>query len=162
MSVGAEFSTFNADWGCASASPFSCWSDHLTGVGGFVDVNHVLWRIGVEGEARWLHWGGPGAGLVQSNYLLGPRYPLLRHCTPLCIYAKGLVGESWMTVPVGYGSRRYFTLAPGATVEYRIKRKLIVRGEYEYQFWPQFSGITGLPNNGLTPNGLSFGVGYRL
>jgi hypothetical protein len=131
-------------------------------VGGFVDANHVLWRIGVEGEVRWLHWGGPGGGLVQSNYLIGPRYPLLRHCTTLCVYAKGLLGESSMTIPGGYGSRRYFTLAPGATVEYRIRKRLIVRGEYEYQVWPQFSGIVGLPNNGLTPNGLSFGFGYRL
>src|ERR1700688_1369378 len=101
LTVGAEYSNFNPDWGCTSASAFSCWSNHLSGVGGFVDANHVLWRIGVEGEVRWLHWGGPGGGLVQSNYLIGPRYPLFRHCAPLCFYAKGLVGESWMTVPVG-------------------------------------------------------------
>jgi hypothetical protein len=159
--VGAEFSTFNPDWGCSNASVFTCWGNQVVGVGAFVDANHVLWRIGAEGEARWLHWGGPGGGLVQSNYLIGPRYPLIYH-PKLALYAKGLVGESWMTIPLGYGSNRYFTLAPGITVEYRVTRKLIVRGEYEYQFWPQFSGISGLPNNGLTPNGLSFGVGYRL
>jgi hypothetical protein len=47
-------------------------------------------------------------------------------------------------------------------LEYGITKKLVVRGDYEYQWWPSFSGIAGLPNNGLTPNGLSLGVKYRL
>src|ERR1700738_1549533 len=60
LTVGAEVSTFNSDWGCQSASAFSCWSKHLTGMTALVDANHVYRRFGVEGEARWLHWGGPG------------------------------------------------------------------------------------------------------
>src|ERR1700739_4537477 len=57
--VGAEFSTFNPDWGCIDASAFTCWNRHLLGVAALVDANRVVWKLGVEGEARWLHWGGP-------------------------------------------------------------------------------------------------------
>ncbi len=159
--VGGEFSTFNPDWGCQSASAFTCWNNHLVGLGAFVDANHVVWKLGVEGEARWLHWGGPGQGLVESSYLVGPRYPLYK-IQNLTLYAKGLIGEGRITRPLNLGSGSYFALAPGATVEYRIKWNLVVRGEYEYQVWPQFQGLPGEPVKGLTPNGLSFGFGYRL
>jgi hypothetical protein len=115
----------------------------------------------VEAEARWLRWGGPGNGLIQSNYLLGPRYRLFRF-DKLSVYGKGLVGESWMTIPGGYGSHRYFTLVPGPTAEYDLTKRLSVRVDYEYQIWPQFSGISTLPNHRLTPNGLSFGATYKI
>jgi len=158
--AGAEMSTFNPDWGCVSASGFSCWDRHLLGVGALVDANHVFLRFGVEGEARWLHWGGPGGGLVQSNYLVGPRYPVLQK--KLSAYAKCPVGVSRMTFPHGIGNGSYFSLAPGGTAEFAITRKVVVRADYEYQIWPLFSGVGGLPHRGLTPNGLSFGFTYRL
>jgi opacity protein-like surface antigen len=159
--VGAEFSTFNPDWGCVSASAFSCWDRHLSGVAAVVDANHVAWKLGVEGEARWLHWGGPGLGLVESSYMAGPRYPLYK-IQNLTLYAKGLVGEGRITRPTNLGTGSYFALAPGGTAEYSIKWKVVVRAEYEYQFWPSFQGLPGQPANGLTPNGFSFGVSYRL
>lgn len=159
--VGGEFSTFNPDWGCHNASAFTCWDSHLVGLGAVVDANHVLWKLGVEGEARWLHWGGPAGGLQESSYLAGPRYPLYR-IQNLTMYAKGLVGEARITRPSNLGTGSYFALAPGGTLEYRIKWNWAVRAEYEYQFWPQFQGLPGEPVKGLTPNGLSFGVGYRL
>ena len=161
LSAGGEVSSFNPDWGCLSSSPFACWSRHLIGIAVVVDADHIYRRFGVEGEARWLHWGGPPGGLVQSNYLIGPRYPLFRRGN-LALDAKALVGGSWTTLTFNVGRGSYFTLAPGATVEYGIGKKLVVRGDYEYQIWPSFSGITGLPNHGLTPNGFSVGMKYRL
>jgi len=160
--AGGEISTFNSDWGCVNASVFTCWDRHLTGIAVVADANHFLIsRLGVEAEARWLHWGGPGNGLVQSNYLLGPRYRLFRF-DKLSVYGKGLVGESWMTIPGGYGSRRYFTYAIGPTAEYDVSKRLTVRADYEYQIWPQFAGISTLPNHQLTPNGLSFGATFKV
>lgn len=161
VSVGAEGSNFNPDWGCVSSSEFSCWSNHLWGLAAIVDVDRIKGKFGAEGEARWLHWGGPSGGLVDSNYLIGPRYPLFRRHS-FVGYAKVLLGGSWTTLPNGVGSGSYFTIAPGGTVEYGITKKLVVRGDYEFQDWPSFSGIPGLPNNGLTPNGFSVGVKYRL
>ena len=159
--VGGEFSTFNPDWGCSNASAFTCWNSHLLGLGVVVDANSVVWKLGVEGEGRWLHWGGPPGDLKESSYLVGPRYPLYR-VQNLTLYAKGLVGEGRITRPQNLGTGSYFVLAPGATVEYRIKWNVMVRGGYEYQIWPQFQGLPGQPVNGLTPNGLSFGFSYRL
>lgn len=159
--VGGEFSTFNPDWGCENASAFRCWNGHLAGVGALADVNHVWRGMGVEGEGRWLHWAGPGNGLVESSYLAGPRYPLFQRPN-FAFYAKGLVGLGRITRPFNLGQGSYFALAPGGTVEYGITRNIVVRGEYEFQFWPNFQGLPGLPAHGLTPNGLSFGFGYRL
>jgi hypothetical protein len=160
--VGGGISTFNPDWGCVNASVFTCWDRHLTGITAIADANHVvLSRLGVEAEARWLHWGGPGNGLVQSNYLVGPRYRLLR-VDRFSAYGKGLLGESWMTIPGGYGSRRYFTFSLGPTAEYKVSKRLSVRADYEYEIWPQFAGISTLPNHKLTPNGFTFGATYKI
>lgn len=161
LEVGGQVSTFNPDWGCVSASPFSCWNHQLFGLGVVVDANHLVYKFGAEGEARWLHWRGPGQQLVQTNYLIGPRYPVLRH-GKTSLYAKALFGGSWSTFDQGLVTGSYFTIAPGATVEYHLTRRLIARGDYEYQMWPAFSGVPTLPNNGLTPNGFSAGVSYQL
>ncbi len=162
LSVGAEGSNFNSDWGCLSASEFSCWNNHLWGIAVVFDADHIVTgKLGAEGEARWFRWGGPSGKMTISNYLIGPRYQLYRR-GGLSAYVKLPLGGSWTTLPFGVGSGSYFTLAPGGTVEYRITKKLVVRGDYEYQDWPSFSGIPGLPNHGLTPNGLSAGVKYRL
>ncbi len=161
VSVGGEVSTFNPDWGCVNRSPLACWNHQLLGIGGFVDADHVIGKFGAEGEARWLHWRGPGGGLVQSNYLLGPRYQLFRR-GDLSFSAKALMGGSWMTLPNDLGHGSYFTMAPGGTLEYRLTKRLTLRGDYEYQLWPRFSGISTLPSNGLTPNGFSVGLSYRL
>ncbi len=160
VSVGAELSTFNPDWGCTRSSPFACWSTHLFGVGVVADVNHLVGRVGVEGEARWLHWEGPPDKLSQSNYLAGPRYRIYG-IGKVSFHLKFLVGASHMS-STSFGTGTYFTLAPGATVEYRLKRRLTARVGYEYQAWPTFSGKPNIPNNGLTPNGFTAGVSYRL
>lgn len=161
VALGGEVSTFNPDWGCSNDAPILCWNHQLLGLGALIDVNHVVGHFGAEGEARWLRWRGPGEGTVQSNYLLGPRYHLYEK-RRFSLYAKILAGGSWMTFPKNVARSSYFTLAPGATVEYRFTAKLSARGDYEYQFWPSFSGLPGLGNQGLSPNGFSFGVSYRL
>lgn len=161
LSVGAEFSTFNSDWGCNSSAPFACWSTHLLGLGVVADANHIVGRFGVEGEARWLRWGGDGGdNLSQSNYLIGPRYRLYR-LGRVTFLLKFPLGVSHMS-STSFGVGNYFTLAPGATAEYRLKKRMTVRAGYEYQIWPSFSGKPNLPNNGLTPNGFSIGASYRL
>jgi hypothetical protein len=169
ISAGAEMSGFNPDWGCPSSSPF-CASD-LVGPAAFFDFD-MHGKYGLEGEARWLHWHGVG-GEVESNYLVGPRYRLFRYGR-LSGWFKLVVGGGWITT-INYpaaGSLKgsYFVYAPGGTVNYRLTHRLIVRADYEWQFWPSFSGpptyntTTGevvQNNSGLTPNGFSVGIAYR-
>jgi hypothetical protein len=169
ISAGGEMSAFNPDWGCPSSSPF-CASE-LIGPTAFFDFD-LHGKYGLEGEARWLHWHGTG-GEVESNYLVGPRYRLFRYGR-LSGWFKLVVGGGLITTidypAAGSLKGSYFVYAPGGTLNYRLTHRLIVRGDYEWQFWPSFAGpptyntTTGevvQNNSGLTPNGFSLGIAYR-
>jgi hypothetical protein len=50
-------------------------------------------------------------------------------------------------------------------VEYRLARRWTVRADYEYQIWPSAPGAEITypnPSHGMTPNGFSGGIAYRL
>jgi hypothetical protein len=163
--VGGEFSTFNPDYGCASAGPFSC-SNNLLGIGTFGDLNHlILPRLGAEAEARFLHWSGP-SGVSENTYLSGPRYTLWRFRGILDLEAKVLLGMGHINLPHhDQGEGNHFAYAPGATAHFRVSRRWAVRVGYEYQIWPGFEGVaTSFTSGtgGITPNGLSFGVCYEV
>lgn len=158
--VGASISSFNPDYGCLSASPFKC-NHQLIGIGPFVDTNPLLFhRVGLEGEARFMKWHGP-VGLTESSYLVGPRISLLQKGR-FSANIKVLVGIGNIATPnSGKDSGNYFVFAPGASLDYRLNRRFGIRGEYEYQQWPNFrSVITG--HSGLTPNGFSVGISYKV
>lgn len=167
--AGGEVSSFNPDYSCSSSIPFNC-QNQLVGPGAFFDLN-VTPKWGVEGEARWLHWNGYG-GEIESNYLGGGRYRAYRFHR-LDAWVKMLVGAGLITTPyfpvAGSLKGSYFAYAPGGTLQFRLTDRISLRGDYEYQFWPSFSGpptysSTGAlvqHNNGLTPNGFSLGVTYR-
>src|SRR5579883_1219595 len=64
LSAGAEFSSFDPDWG----------TQRVEGITALFDLDHLfLNRLGVEGEARWLHFNN-SQKISQNHYLLGPRY----------------------------------------------------------------------------------------
>ena len=46
------------------------------------------------------------------------------------------------------------------TFGYRLSPRFLVRADYEYQMWPGYVGVKG--QHGLTPNGFTVGVSYRL
>ncbi len=170
LSAGVEFSTFNPDWGCVNIAPLGC-ANQLYGPTAVFNFD-LHQKYGVEAEARWLHWHGNG-GEVESNYLIGPRYRLYR-MQRFTLWGKLGIGGGWITTPnypaAGSLKGSYFAYAPGATLAYRLNRKIGLRVDYEYQLWPSFAGppsynpTTGKVEqhtSGLTPNGLSFGVVYR-
>jgi len=162
--VGASISTFNPDYGCTDASPFSCWDHHLLGIGPYVDTNYFLWdRIGLEGEARLLLFHGPDT-LIQNSYLGGPRMRVFRS-RELNLNAKLLLGWGTLDVPApAIGGGGYFVYAPGLAIDYRVTKHVAARVEYEYQFWPGYPCYKcgGGGHGGLTPNGFSFGVSYAV
>ena len=154
LSAGAEYSNFQPDWG----------PNRVEGIAAFADLDRIfLHNLGAEGEARWLHWGGH-AGETEAMYLLGPRYRLIRF-HGLSGYAKFLMGGGFITYPGNIGSGSYFAYAPGGSAEHRLARRWILRGDYEYQIWPAAPGIAFTfpkPSNGLTPNGFSVGVAFKI
>ncbi len=168
--AGGEISSFNPDYSCSTNVPFGCKSQ-LFGPAALFDLN-VTPKWGAEGEARWLHWGGPN-GQIESNYLGGGRYRLA-HFSRLNFWGKMLLGAGLVTTPnypaAGTVKGSYFALAPGGTIDVRITPRISLRGDYEYQLWPSFTGpptydaSTGTlvqHNHGLTPNGFSLGVTYK-
>jgi opacity protein-like surface antigen len=168
--IGGEYSSFNPDYGCSNNSPFGCSDGLLQGAGVFGDLNlRPTW--GAEAEARWLKWNTVG-GEKQSSYVIGPRYEFLRY-SRLSIWAKILLGGGWITTPYYPHSGlkgSYFMYTPGATVSYSLDSHFDLRADYEYQFWPSFvgpptqnpdGGVT-LHNHGLTPDGFSIGLAYRI
>ena len=151
--VGGEFASFNPDYSTQS---------RLLGAGADVDYN-LTRKIGVIGEARWLHWNGQESQ-TQSDYLAGGQYSFLRFHR-FTFNAKFLVGGVWIKYPVqatGGSTGSYFAYAPGVSADYRLTRHFAVFGAYEYQILPSAPGFAGQPSNGLTPNGFSVGIKYRL
>lgn len=159
--IGASVSTFNPDYGCANGSPFSCGGSQIIGAGTYLDTNFfLLGKIGLEGEVRFMLWNGPNT-LTENSYLGGLRVRLFHH-GDLNFVGKFLVGEGQLDVPgheIGNGS--YFAFAPGAAIDYRLTRHVSARVEYEYQRWPSYPAFRG-GGGGLTPNGFSFGVSYKI
>lgn len=162
--AGAEFSDFNPDYGCANNFPFACSHD-LLGVGAVAEY-HALSRVSLDGEVRWLPWNGPG-GETESTYLAGPGFQL-RSWSNLSLEANILFGGAKISVPSGSGIN--FAYAPGVDLSYTYAEHWKWFVAYQYQFWPSFttapsvssSGQTVEHNHGLTPNGFSAGIQYRL
>lgn len=162
LSAGGEFSTFNPDYTCSSSIPFDC-SPQALGPTAFFNLN-LRPRWGADGEARWLNWKQQ-EGQLESTYLAGPRFRLVRY-DRVSAWAKILLGGGWITTAhypqPGSLKGSYFVYAPGATLEYHLKSRLSLRADYEFQEWPSF--VAGVPghDHGLTPNGMSFGVAYNI
>jgi hypothetical protein len=148
--VGGEVSSFNPDFDPAT---------RIVGPGVFFDFN-VTRKIGVEGEARWLHYNGTD-GQTQGDYFGGVKYRVYRF-HKFSFNAKFLLGGVWIHYPLDIGEGSYFAYVPGGIVDYRLSRHLSVRGDYEYQILPSAPGFPGQPNQGINPNGASIGVAWRL
>ncbi len=150
--VGTEFSNMSASFPYQSGQ-------RLGGVGAFIDFdpNHYL---GLEGDARWLKFGG-FEGSTETSYLVGPKAFFLqrRRFRP---YGKLLIGAGKIHYPFAIGDATYFALAPGAGTEYRLSHRWRLRVEYEYQMWLSSPGYANEPNHELTPNGFQIGVMYGI
>jgi opacity protein-like surface antigen len=164
LSAGVEYSNFNPDYGCSSNAVFHCGNSQgglLNGLGAFVDFN-VRPKWGAEGEVRWLKFGGLG-GESETNYLVGGRYRMADF-GKFELWGKFLLGDGTFDGPKSTGlSESHLAYVPGATLEYRLSRRLSLRVDYEYQFLPSFGQTTstGKHDNGLTPNGVSLGVTWH-
>ncbi len=93
--LGGEFGSFNSDFDTVT---------RIVGPGVDVDFN-LTPKIGVIGEARWLHWNGHDSQ-TQSDYLAGGKYAFFRFHR-FTFNAKFLVGGVWMKYPVNSDRRLY-------------------------------------------------------
>lgn len=150
--VGAEYSNVRASF------PYQS-SQRLEGVGVFAEFR-LNGRIGLEGDARFLHFGG-FEGSTESSYLAGPKAYFFAK-GKFQPYGKFLVGAGRIHYPFAIGDASYFAMAPGGGTDYRLGRRWMLRAEYEYQIWPESPGYANEPKHRLTPNGFHVGVAYRI
>ncbi|HEY0759181.1 MAG TPA: outer membrane beta-barrel protein [Acidisarcina sp.] len=152
--AGGYYSNFNSDF----KEPTIAKTPRLSGAGVFVDWN-VFGKLGVEGEARFLRFNQTN-DFHSDHYLVGPRYSIRRgNYRP---YVKLLLGAGELNFPYSLAHGGYFDLAAGGGLDYRLSRRFGLRGDYEYQFWPTAPGLPGAPSHGLSPNGFSAGISYRI
>jgi opacity protein-like surface antigen len=150
--VGGEYSNMRASF------PYQS-SQRLEGFGVFADFK-LRRFLGFEGDARFLHDGG-FEGSTESTYLVGPKTYFLSRGN-LRPYARFLVGDARIHYPFDIGDASYFALAPAAGAGYKLGRRWMIRGEYEYQLWLNSPGFANQPRHELTPNGFHVGVAYRV
>jgi len=150
--AGAEYTNIHAGFPYESAQ-------RLWGIGGFADY-HITAHIGAEGEARFLRFHSY-YGETEDNYLVGPRYTF-RGIGKLQPFGQCLAGLGKIQYPFQIGSGTYLAVAPGGGANYRLSRRLTVRGEYEYQFWPNSPNIANEPAHAITPNGFNVGLAFRV
>ncbi len=144
VAVGGGISNFQADYG----------GHNIEGGLAYLDLN-PQWRLGLEGEARFLHHD-TFEQVTESTYLGGLRVHVLRP-RRLQPYAKVLVGMGRITLPFGYAHGSFLTYAPGAGLDVALSQHCTLRViDVEYQHWPAF-------NFGpLNPYGVSAGISVRL
>ena len=159
ITAGGMASMFQPDYaggGFRSVAP-----NRLYGVGAYVDVKFTRW-IQLEAEGRWLRFN-QSDDINEDNYLIGERLPIHRFkylgATP---YVKALGGFSRMNFEGNTGWGRFTTFAFGGGVDFRVTKRISVRGDFESQTWPSWPQIPGIPNSSLYPYGGSVGVGYKI
>ncbi|WP_420239544.1 outer membrane beta-barrel protein [Telmatobacter bradus] len=145
LSVGGMASVGQPDYagrGIAESSPYK-----LFGYGAFVDYRASRW-LQLEAEARWLNYN-KYEDINENNYLIGLREPIhtFGKLTP---YGKVLIGT---------GSGKFLNgsatnIAYGGGADYRLTKRLSVRGDFEYQRWRV--------NPTLHPYVGSIGVSYKI
>ena len=112
-------------------------------------------HIGAEAEYHYLGLVTP-TDLAEDSFFVGPRFILPRG--RFRIYAKALVGIGYIDIqetednPQG-GAGSYFAYGGGGGVDYRINKRWVARGDFEYQHWGYLTG--------LTPSDITVGLAYR-
>lgn len=151
LSVGAYFSYFDASY----------QGNKSAGIGTFIDYSPLFaGNLGVEGEGRWLKFGG-SHGFSEYNYLAGPRYRFFWR-DKYEPYVKFLVGAGEINFPYDLAHGGYFAIAPGGGIDMSVKEHWKVRVDYEFQFWPGAVGIPNIQTGSMHPNGVSVGLNYRI
>ena len=101
--------------------------------------------------------------IYERTYEVGGRY--VRHYGHLDPYAKGMYGRGVFNFPPpsfdpngpSAGNLAYNLFALGGGADYKLRRSINIRGDYEYQFWHNGAGLA----HGLTPQLVSVGVAYH-
>jgi len=148
IQAGGSFVYGNSDYGTK-----------LKGYGGYGTIDFKP-RFGLMLD---FHQANGNNKIYERTYEVGVRY--VRHYGRFDPYAKIMVGRGVFNFPppifdptgASAGNLAYNIGAIGGGVDYKLRRSINLRGDYEYQIWKGGPGI----QNGLTPWLASVGVAYH-
>jgi hypothetical protein len=155
-------------------------SMHLIGETVWVDfpvprMPSVLHGLGIEAEARDLDLHKPsGYSKTRQDSGEGGVIYTYRHYSKIQPYGKFLIGygnldqEGYLgnsTVAVKWHDSRTIKEFGGG-LDYPILHRLWLRGDYEYQIWPDMkyhtvNGVVGIPDGSKHAQGFTVGAMYR-
>jgi len=148
FAIGVGPSNFDIDWGKDHGKErrmggITMWFDWSP-----PDPKGLLKGIALEVEGRDMNYGQPlGLTHLRQDTFVGGVVYSWRSYRPIHPYAKYLMGVGAINSPSNHTSG---ILAPGAGLAFRAFKSVWVRGDYEYQFWPNFFGPRALNPNGFT------------
>lgn len=158
IAVGAGFSDFDVDWGHGRMDGGTLWIDWQPN-----QLPSFLHGFGLEVEARDISLGG---NKTQPNFRLdtggGGVIYTWRHFHRFHPYGKYLMsygGIHWNNPDIHFRHETRTVTAPGLGFDYRVFRKVWVRADYEYQFWPDIA-LQMPGTHVLNPQGFTVGVLY--
>lgn len=148
FAIGAGMSNFDLDFGRDRGG-----ERRMLGITGWFDWSPpnpkgFLNGISMEVEGRNINYSHPAyMEHMQQKTLAGGAVYSWRPSRPIYPYAKYLMGMGNINSPRDYNS---LIMAPGGGLACRVFKGIWVRGDYEYQFWPNFFGPRSLNPNGFT------------
>lgn len=160
FNVGVGFSDFSTEMFATRMRGTTVWADW--------NLNHgpsYLHGFGVEAEVRDLDLGQPqGQKLRQGTAGGGPVYTW-RHFRNYHPYGKFLVDFAAMDhienagLPSWFMGGTWTAFAWGGGIDYRVRGRIWVRTDYEYQFW-RVNFFNS--NSFLNPQGFTVSASYHL
>ena len=153
LNVGVGYSNFASDFSGRIAG-IAVWADWT-----FYQAPGHLRGLGIEAEGRDLNYGRTGTmdNLRFDTIAGGPIYTF-RHYRRFHPYGKFLFGfgsiDFTSSLPTySHDTREFYD--PGVGLDYRLTRTIWLRGDYQYQIWPDL-----FPGGALHPNGFTIGASY--
>ena len=167
LAIGAGLSGFDPNWEGNRLYGGTLWIDY--------SLKHLpsyLHGLGIEVEARDLNYGQSSkAWNLRQDTGEGGLIYSWQHYTKLRPYGKFLAGygntdyngvdynSTHNYIHVRYHDSRNF-VAYGGGVDYQLSRSVWLRGDYEYQSWPDFHTIAKR-NMPIHPEGFTIGAIYH-
>jgi hypothetical protein len=155
LAIGGGLSSYNPDWAHGRMMGATVWVDYTPS-----HLPAILHGIGLEAEVRDLTFGRAstvpphlkqqtaGGGIIYtwSHY---------RNFHPYGKFLESFGGVTWDVAPAPYRHDTRTVTSAGGGFEFHAYRKIWVRADYEYQFWPNLFGQT------LDPSGFTLGATYH-
>jgi opacity protein-like surface antigen len=161
LEAGAGLSDFDVDWGHGRMLGGTLWVDWS-----YNQVPSFLRGVGIEAE--WRDISLNRSSTQPPNYRLdtiggGVIYTLRRYGNfePYGKFLLDYGGIDWNNPEPEFDHETRTVFAPGLGLKYLIHGNILVRVDYEYQFWPNIAPMSS-GTHILDPQGFTIGVMYDL